>query len=137
MAAINTRNYSWAECEIRLAGRVLTSIEGVSWNHKQEKTPIYGKGTKALAIKAGNELVDGSLSLLQGELEQILDMAPDGKAVNIDDLDIQVAFVDKLGNMVRYSILGVSFTEEPHDHKQNDPVGRMVLPFVALDSKRI
>ena len=137
MAVINTRNYSWAECEIRLAGRLLTSVEGVSWNHKQEKTPIYGKGTKALAIKAGNETVDGSISVLQSELEEILDASPEGKVINLEGADLQVAFVDKAGNMVRYSVLGISFTEEPHDHKQNDPVGRAVLPFVALDSKRI
>lgn len=137
MTAINTRNYSWAECEIRLIGKVLTSVDGVAWNHKQEKEVIYGKGSKGLKVKRGNEVIDGTLSLLQDEFEQLADIAPDGKIINLEDLDVQVAFNDGRGNIVRYSILGLEFTEEPHDHKQNDKVGRLTLPFIALDSRRI
>lgn len=133
---INTRNYAWKDCEIRLAGNLLSAVEGVAWNHKQEKEAIYGKGTKAMGIQNGNEIVDGSLSLLQDELERILDGAPDGKMINLDNIDLQVAF-EKNGVIVRYSILGVSFTEEPHEIKQNDKVGRCQVPFLALDSRRL
>lgn len=135
MSVINTRNYDWNAVEIRLMGKILVSVEGVAWNHKQEKTAIYGKGSKAIKIARGNESVDGSLSLLQDELEQLLDAAPNGKVIDFDNVDIQVSFAEN-GVIVRYSIVGVSFTEEPRDHKQNDPVGRVVLPFIALDSRR-
>jgi hypothetical protein len=135
MAAINTRNYAWKDCEIRVGGRLLTSVQGVSWNTKQEKEYIYGKGTKPLAVKEGNEATEGTLTVLQDELEQMLDTAPDGKLTKLKNLDIQVAFSDE-GAVVRYSIIGVSFTEEPHDHKQNDKVAVIALPFMALDSKR-
>jgi hypothetical protein len=136
--AINTRNYSWSECEIRYAGALLTSVEGVSWNVKQEKTAIYGKGNNALQINKGNITVEGSLTVLTGGLEAMLDQAPGGKLINLEDLDIQIAFVEEsTGLVTRYTIIGVSFTEEPHDHKQNDPVGKATLPFLALDERRI
>lgn len=136
MAGKNTRNYAWHNSEIRLGGVVLTAVEGVAWNHKQEKEVIYGKGTKGLGVKKGNEVVDGSISFLQDELERVLDSAPDGKIINLDNIDLQVAFEDN-GVIVRYSIIGLSFTEEPHDHKQNDKVGRSQVPFIALDSRRL
>ncbi len=136
MARIDTRNYNWSECEIRFNGRLLTSVQGVAWNHKQEKTAIYGKGNKALAIQEGNESVDGSLTLMQSELEALLDECPENKAIRLKNADLQVAFNDG-EQVVRYTIKGIAFTEEPHDHKQNDPVAISTMPFLALDSTRI
>lgn len=137
MAVINTRNYSWSQTEIMLKGSLLVEVEGVSWNAKQEKAYIYGKGNDPLAIKATNRSVEGSLSVLNGGLETLLDMATDGLLTSLKDIDLQVAFVSDGGVMVRYSIVGISFTEEPHDIKQNDPTGRAQLPFMALSVKRI
>lgn len=135
MPAFNTRNYAWKDCEIRLAGKLLTSVDGVSWTTKQAKEAIFGKGVNALAIKKGNITVEGSITLLQDELEQLLDFSADQSALSLENLDLQVAFEDD-GVMVRYSIIGVSFTEEPHDIKQGDMVSRSALPFLALAAIR-
>ena len=136
MAAINTRNYAWKDCEIRVNGRMLTSVTGVSWNTKQEKEPVYGKGTKPLAINVGNEITDGTITVLQDELEQLLDLAPQGKLTQYRNLDVQVAFEDN-GVLVRYTIVGVAFTEEPHEINQNDKFSTSSLPFIALDARRV
>ncbi|TKT89476.1 hypothetical protein [Dyadobacter frigoris] len=136
MAGKNTRDYGWSECEIRLIGTMLTGVEGVSWNVKQAKEAIYGKGNEPQKIKRGNKSYEGSLSVLQDELEQILDVAPDGQIVNLQDLDLQIAYEEN-GVIVRYSLIGVEFTEEPHESKQGDLIGRAVLPFLFLREIRI
>lgn len=136
MAGFNTRNYAWAACEIRLNGRILLAVQGVAWNTKQAKDYIYGKGDKPLKVQRGNKSTDGTLTVTQDELEAILDECPNGQITDLEDADLQIAFSDK-GAIVRYSIIGVSFTEEPHDHKNGDPVAISQIPFIALDATRV
>jgi len=135
-AAINSRNYDWKDIEIRFNGRLLTSIQNVAWKEAQDKKPYYGKGVNALGISRGNITVDGSISVLQDELETMLDEAPDGKLLNFTNLDMQVALA-KNGVMVRYSILGIEFTEQAQEWAQNDQAKAVNLPFLALSVKRI
>lgn len=133
---LDTRNFSWAECSVRVAGIELNGIHGVSWNPKQEKEPIYGKGTKPLMIKGGNEIVDGSVSLLQLELERLNDVAPQGNISKLKNVNIQIAFANDNGDIVRYSITGAEFTETAYNIAQNDKTMVVELPFIALDCVR-
>lgn len=136
MSLIDTRLYSWAECEIRLNGQFLIGVVGVRWDDQQEKEYVFGKGNSPLAIKNGNERIEGSITLLQSDLERIQDMAPLGKVTKFIGIDLQVAFANASGMVVRYSIIGVDFTGAPMDIKQNDKFMQVELPFMALQVVR-
>lgn len=136
MALIDTRLYSWAECEIRLNGQFLIGVTGVRWDDQQEKEYVYGKGNSPLAIKNGNERVEGSITLLQSDLERLKDMAPLGKMTKFVGIDLQVAFANIGGMVVRYSIIGLGFTSEPMAIAQNDKFMQVELPFMALQVVR-
>lgn len=132
MALIDTRLYSWAECEIRLNGQFLIGVTGVRWDDQQEKEYVYGKGNMPLAIKNGNERVEGSITLLQSDLERLQDMAPLGKMTKFAGISLQVAFANISGMVVRYSIIGLDFTGAPMSINQNDKFMQVELPFMAL-----
>ena len=136
MALIDTRLYSWAECEIRLNGQFLIGVTGVRWDDQQEKEYVYGKGNSPLAVKNGNERVEGSITLLQSDLERLKDMAPLGKMTKFVGIDLQIAFSNIGGMVVRYSIIGLDFTSEPMAINQNDKFMQVELPFMALQVVR-
>jgi hypothetical protein len=138
MTRISSRTYSWSHIEIRLLGKLLVEVTGIEWDHQQEMEFIYGKGTAPLDIAEGNESTTGNLSLLQGALEDVLDVSPEGKLVKLKDVDIQVALVKNPGDpMVRYSLSGIRFTSQPMSLKQNDKRMEVNCPFMALGYRRI
>lgn len=133
---IDSRLYSWSECEIRLNGLFLTAVTSVRWDDSQEKDYVYGKGTVPLAIKSGNRRVEGSVTLLQSDLERLQDLSPTGKVVDFEGVSLQVAFINVGGQIVRYSIVGVNFTNAPMALNQNDKFMQVELPFIALACTR-
>ena len=96
---------------------------------------MYGKGTQPLMIKAGNESVEGTITLLQNELEKLQDAYRTTPAA-FTAFDIQIAYLNDLGQLVRYSLTGCQFTESPMSIKQNDKRMEVALPFMALAIKR-
>lgn len=133
---VDSRNFSWAEVEIRVAGLLLTAVQGLTFNNKREFEYLYGKGSAPLAIKSGNESTDGSITVLQSDLEALKDTAPDGDLTRLRNVDIQAAFRNEDGAMVRYSLTGVQFTENQIEINQNDKQVKVQVPFMALGLKR-
>lgn len=133
---IDTRIYSWAESEVLLNGLFLIGVVAVCWDEQQEKEFVYGKGNKPLAIKAGNERIEGSITLLQNDLERLRDAAPLGKINALLGVSLQVAFANASGQVVRYSLVGLEFTAAPMALNQNDKMMQIELPFIALECVR-
>lgn len=119
-------------------GMNLVEFTGIDWDHAQEMEFIYGKGTEPLDIAEGNEQTTGNITMLQGALEELLDLAPQGKLVKLKDVDLQLALV-KPGEteIVRYSFTGVRFTAQPMSLRQNDKRMEVTVPFMALNYRRI
>ena len=133
---VDSRNFSWSEVEIRVAGLLLTAVQGITFNNKREFEYLYGKGSAPLAIKSGNESTDGSVTMLQGDLEALKDKAPNGDLTQLRNVDIQAAFRNLEGAMVRYSLTGVQFTENQIEINQNDKQVQVQVPLMALSLKR-
>ena len=134
---MNTRTYSWSECEINVAGQLQVEVTGVEWNEEQEMEPVYGKGNDPLDIKEGNITRTGTLTLLQGGLEELLDRAPQGKLIKLKNTDIQIAFSGDDLLVQRYSLIGVRFTAQPMALRQNDKKMEVAIPFMYLQSRRV
>lgn len=132
----DSKLFAWSETTISVAGMVIFQCTGVAWDHNKEFEYVYGKGSKPLKTAGGNETCQGTLTVLQGGLSQLKDMAPGRKLFNLKNVDIQIAFVEEEGGEIeRHSLIGVQFTGSPMDIQQNDKRMEIAIPFMALDSR--
>ena len=129
----DTREYEWADVTVVIAGRDITGIRGVSYTKSQEKEALYAKGNKPHGIQRGNKTYEGSIRILQSELDALNLMAGG------DVLDINFNIVVSYGNPSRGDVVktdllvGAEFTSAPKSLNQNDKFMEIELPIVMLD----
>jgi hypothetical protein len=135
---MDTRLFSWSETEIRIAGGMAVGIMGAQWNVEQEKEEVYGKGNEPLAIKSGNKKYAGTLTLLQNELERLLDSFKGfgSDVTSIPAFEVQIAFANETGDLVTYSLSGCQFTSGPMNAAQNMKRMEIALPIMYLRQRR-
>lgn len=132
---VNTREYEWSDVNVVLAGRSVTGLRGISYNRKQEKEALHGKGSKPHSIQRGNKTYDGEITLLQSEYEALR------QASGGDVLDASFNIVASYGNptkgdvVVTDILIGVEITEDNTVWKQGDKFQEKSLPFIFLDLK--
>lgn len=133
----SSRQYEWADVTVVIGGKTITGIRGVSYKASQEKTAIYGKGNQPIAIQKGNISYDGSVKLLQSEMET-LSVAGGRNGILGLEVDIVVSYGNPSnGDLIRTDVLkGVQFTEEPRELNQGDQFMECELPIVFLRVKR-
>lgn len=133
----NSRQYEFADLTLFLGNRDVTGFRSIKYTEKQEKEPLHGKGNKPLSIQKGNKIYEGSIGLLQSELEA-LEVAGGGSI-----LDLELTAVVNYGNptkgdMIKTDqLIGVQFTEATRELKQGDKFMEIELPVVFLDRKPI
>ena len=129
----DSREYEWADVTVVMAGRDVTGIRGVSYTASQEKEALYAKGNKPHGIQRGNKSYEGSIRILQSELEAL------NAAAGGDVLDVSFNIVVSYGNpskgdIIRTDLLfGVEITSKPKSMNQNDKFMEIELPLVMLD----
>ena len=129
----DSREYEWADLTVVMAGRDVTGIRGVSYTASQEKEALYAKGNKPHGIQRGNKSYEGSIRILQSELEAL------SAAAGGDVLDVSFNIVVSYGNpskgdIIRTDLLsGVEITSKPKSMNQNDRFMEIELPLVMLD----
>lgn len=134
---INGRQYEFADVTLILGGRDVVGLRGISYIEKQNKEVIYGKGNKPLAIQKGNFNYEGSVTLLQSEVEtlRVLAKSQSGRASLMNlALDAVVCYGDPLKGdvMVTDRINSLQFIEDPKEMNQADGSMEIELPFIAL-----
>lgn len=134
---INGRQYEFADVTLILGGRDVVGLRGISYTESQEKETIYGKGNKPLAIQKGNFSYEGSITLLQSEVEtlRVLAKTETGRASLMGlTLDAVVCYGDPLKGdvMITDRINSLQFTEDPKEMSQGDNSMEIELPFIAL-----
>lgn len=137
--SFSTKQYEWSNTKINILGRTLVGVQGVSYKVTREKTPVYGRGNKPLAIQSGNKSFEGELMLLQSELELLRAAV---KTINplydLTDIsfDIVVSYERPTAagfERVTDVVIGAEFTEYEKGMEQTDTQMEISLPFVALD----
>jgi hypothetical protein len=130
----NSKEYEWSNVEVVMLGRPVTGIRGVSYKASQEKEVVYARGNKPRAIQGGNKSYECKLSLLQSEIEALLQAAGNGYDVtDIPAFDIVVAYAPASGTIVTDIIKNVEFTEVEKSFKQGDKFMEVELPAIGLD----
>lgn len=130
--AINSRNYSWSEAEIRFLDRSPVAIVAFSFTRRKRKDNIYGRGSEPIGRTRGNKEYEGSITLLQSEYEALEDLAQE-QGVN-DPLDlapfpISVAW-DNGSQISAYTLEYAEFLEIPMGMSQDDPNMEIELPVI-------
>lgn len=129
----DSREYEWADVTVVMAGRDVIGIRGVSYTASQEKEALYAKGNKPHGIQRGNKSYEGSIRILQSELEA-LNAAAGGDVLDVS-FNIVVAYGNpSKGDIIRTDLLsGVEITSRPKSMNQNDKFMEIELPLVMLD----
>ena len=138
MALINGRQYEWADITIQMGGRIITGARGISYKESQDKKLLYGKGNMPLSIQKGNKKFEGSLKLLQTELETLKEL---GRSVHgrATVLDLNMTLVVSYGNPAQGDVMltdvlhNVQFTETEKSMNQGDMYMEVSLPFICTD----
>jgi hypothetical protein len=134
MAGISNKEYSWRNFNVFYLGRIITGIRGLEYKEDVEKEPIYGAGSKPYAIQWGNYSIDGTLTLLQSELEALITFAKANGFGSITEIEFDiVATYAADGKIVKDTIKNVSITSVPKAMKQNDKMMEVALPFIATE----
>lgn len=133
----NSRQYEFADMTLFLGNRDVTGFRSVKYTEKQEKEAVYGKGGKPLSIQKGNKSYEGSIGLLQSELEA-LEAAAGGSILDLELTAVITYGNPARGDMVKIDeLVGVQFTEATRELKQGDKFMEIELPIVFLDKKSI
>jgi hypothetical protein len=121
--------YAFKDIRVRLLGRDIVGLQGITYKKTVEKEFLYGRGSKPLGIQTGNQKVEGTLSIFQSEFEAL-------QAAVGDITTVQFDVVNTYGDGDKAKtdmILSVSVTEYEKGMKQNDKMKVIDLPFLALD----
>lgn len=135
MDIFNSKEYEWSDVTVVMAGRPVTKIRAISYIKKQEKEALFAKGNKPHSIQRGNKTYEGSVTLLQSELEAI-EIASGGDALDAS-FNIVVAYGNpSKGDVIQTDLIkGFEFTEIPKGMSQGDKFAEHELPGIALDIK--
>lgn len=137
---INGRQYEWADISLILGGRLVTGARGISYKESQEKELLYGKGNRPMSIQKGNKKYEGSVTLLQSEVETLKELGRSivGRASILDlNLNAVVCYGDpsKGDVMLTDQLFNIRFTEVEKSMKQGDKNMEVTLPFICTDIK--
>lgn len=137
---INGRQYGWADIGLMLGGRLVTGARGITYKESQEKELLYGKGERPMSIQKGNKKYEGSIILLQSEIETLKELGRSvvGRASILDlNLNAVVCYGDpeKGDPMITDQLFNIQFTEVEKSMKQGDKNMEVTLPFICTDIK--
>lgn len=133
MGTFNSKEYSYCNIQVTILGRPLTGLRGIEYTVKKAKEALYGAGVNPKSIQHGRREYEGTLTVLQSELEALNRAAKE--AGHTDALDIEfdavVTYLNE-GILTTDIVRCASITEFPKGMKEGDLYSEHALPFIAL-----
>lgn len=133
LKSFSSRQYEFSSLNVLVGGKPIIGLLGLSYKVSQDKKAIYGKGNLPIAIQKGNISTEGTLKVLQSELETLVKAGGKNGLLGLE-VDIVAEYGNpSQGDMPKIDILrGVQFTEEPRELNQGDTNMEIELPFIFL-----
>lgn len=133
MGTFNSKEYSYCDVQATVLGRTLTGLRGIEYTAKKAKEAIYGAGINPKAIQHGRREYEGTLTVLQSELEALNRAAKEAGHTDCLDIefDIVITYLSE-GVLTTDIVRCASITEFPKGMKAGDLYSEHALPFVAL-----
>jgi len=135
---INGREYAWEDIEIVVNGTLVVGVQSINYTSRKTHENIYGRGAKPIAMVRGKEEFEGSITLLQSEVEQIQRELPRGRNItHTQPFNITVAYKpnpdDDSLPIVVDTLLGCRFSEIGKSHGTEEMNMVVELPLVIFD----
>lgn len=133
MATYNSKEYSYCDMQVTILGRPITGLHGMEYTAKKSKETLFGAGVNPKSIQHGRREYEGTLTVLQSELEALNRAAKEAGYTDCLDLefDIVVTYVSA-GVLTTDIVRCASVTEYPKGMKEGDLYSEHALPFIAL-----
>lgn len=131
--SFNSEQYAWADVTIQVGSRVLAGVQSIRYKSAQEKGFVYGKGNKPLSIQRGNYSFEGSIKILQNELETLISGAPNKDIAAYRALTVSIGYEREDGESVIDNLVGVEFLDAEKAMDQGKQFMEIELPILFLD----
>jgi len=129
---VETSQYAWKEVRVRFLGREIIAILEFRYKRMVNKEHLHGRGSKPIAIQAGNETTEGSITVMQSELQALTAALGLVNLLNIR-FDLVVTYDDGAGNVTTDIVSSVSCQEYEKGMAQGDLKMEIEIPFLAMD----
>lgn len=131
--AFNSKEYSYCDLQATILGRPLTGLRGIEYTAKKAKEAVFGAGINPKSIQHGRREYEGTLTVLQSELEALNRAAKESGYTDCLDLEFDIVVTYISGETVTTDIIRcASITEFPKGMKEGDLNSEHALPFIAL-----
>lgn len=134
---MDTKQYSWADIDIRIAGYQITTAQSISYKESQTKETVYGKGNEPIGIQRGQKSYSGSITLLQSEYDALVATTKNKSILDVH-FDAVVSYGNSAnGDKITTDILqGCEFTDAENKLANNETYMKIELPFTFLRLKK-
>ena len=131
--AFNSREYSYCDVQATILGRPLTGLRGIEYTAKKSKEALFGAGVNPKSIQHGRREYEGTITVLQSEMEALNRAAKEAGYTDCLDLEFDIVVTYTSGETVTTDIIRcASITEFPKGMKEGDLNSEHALPFIAL-----
>lgn len=138
----NSREFEFADIKVRILGKELSGLRGLTYKSSQDKELLYGQGNQAKGIQRGNIKQEGTLSLLKGDFDELNLAARAAGYSSITAVPFKFINIDCVyqktdgGELKTDSLIGCEFTEFEDGMKQGEKFKEISLPFIFLRLKQ-
>ncbi|MGB0522382.1 MAG: hypothetical protein ACPGJS_05450 [Flammeovirgaceae bacterium] len=138
---INGREYAWEDIEVVVNGTLVVGVQAISYTSRKSHENIYGRGAKPIAMVRGKEEFEGSITLLQTEVERIQRSLPRGRNItHASPFNITVAYnpnpddtPDAQLPIVVDTLIGCRFNEVGKSHGTEEMNMTIELAMTVFD----
>jgi len=133
--AFNSEEYGFVDLQVVMLGRPVIGLRGITYKVSQEKTNVYGAGSKPVARGRGPRTYEGEVRVLMSELRSMLQSLGNGKDVTtIKPFDVVVAYAPSVADVISTDrLVYCEFTECEIDVNQGDTEIEVALPIIMGD----
>lgn len=129
----NSKEYDWTKISVVILGRTVAGLRGIEYTAKMAKEALHGAGVNPKAVQSGKREYEGTLTILQSELEALNRAAKEAGYTDCLDLEFDIVVTYAASGVVSTDIVRcASITEFPKGMKQGDLYSEHALPFIAL-----
>lgn len=133
---INGQEYAWEDVAIVIEGKSIpiTGVKSIEYGNTKVHENIYGRGNEPVAMGRGKkEMKEGTLVLLQSELEAMQQALPPGKSLtDRSAFAISVAYAPEVGTKTTDKLLGCRITDVPKSIGSDDTHMTVELKFLPF-----
>lgn len=141
MPGFSIKECAWNQTSMRMLGRTIEGLKGFEFGKEKEKELIYAAGDEPVDITSGNKKVDGNITALKYEWDQLNDAAQTAGFEDILDVPhtlvlITCAFKVNDASPIRIlEVTGVAFSKWTLAMQQNAKFMDVPMPFIAIKAK--